>query len=97
MNATAALTARPPRAAIAWTTSGAIFVEIPCREGPPYICRYPCTTEGLVSALNILIENPEAAPRSIPADHPTIKRSKLVVSEAEREGVRSTLRKMGIT
>ena len=52
-----ALTARPKAAAIAWATKTEIFVEIPCRDGPPYVCRYPKSTTGLASALNILIEN----------------------------------------
>ena len=92
-----ALTARPPQAAIAWATRDAIFVEMPTAAGPPYICRYPKSTEGLIAALNILIENPEAAPRTIPASHPAIRRPKVEFAEAEREGVRGVLKKLGIT
>lgn len=92
-----ATTARPKWAAIAWATKDAIFVEIPCKDGPPFICRYRCTTEGLIAALNILVANPEAAPRTVTADHPKIKRPTVAFSESERETVREVLKKIGIT
>lgn len=96
MTASALTTARPPSTAIAWATRDAIFVEIPCKGSAPYICRYPRTSEGLVAALNILIENPEPAPRSIPATHPAIKRAKPEFNDAEREKVRDILKGMKV-
>ena len=73
MNATAAITARPPRTAIAWATKDALFVEIPCKDGPPYIARYHRTAEGLALALNVLIASPDTGTRSIARDHPKVR------------------------
>jgi len=55
---TFAPSARPPYAAIAWATKEELFVEIPCKDGPPYVCRYKRSVEGLASALNVLVSNP---------------------------------------
>lgn len=92
MSGSAAPSARPAGAAIAWATKDAIYVEIPCRTGPPYVARYHRTAEGLAAALNIICDKPEAKPRTIVADHPAIRRPKPVFDEADREKVREVLR-----
>ncbi len=74
MTASFALSARPPATAIAWATKDGLFVELPTKSGPPYICRYRRTVEGLAEALNILVEHSEASPRSVPTTHPAITR-----------------------
>jgi len=96
MSATAATTARPLNATIAWATRDGIYCEIPCKGGPPYITRYPLTREGLQSALNALIETPETAPRTVSPTHPAIKRVKPVFDEVERQGVRDVLKALKI-
>lgn len=96
MTASALTTARPPAAAIAWATRDAIFVEIPCKGGPPLIVRYHKTVDGLQQALNIIIDNHEPTHRTISADHPAIKRPKATFTEAQREGVREMLKKLGV-
>ena len=57
MSDTFAPSARPQYAAIAWATKDEIFVEIPCKDGPPYICRYHKTESGLAAALNIMVKH----------------------------------------
>lgn len=96
MTASFAPTARPPRAAIAWATRDGIFVEIPCKDGPPLIVRYHKTVDGLQQALNVIVDNPEPTRREVPRDHPAIKRPKAQFSDAEREGVREVLKKLGV-
>ena len=104
MTATALSTARPLRAAIAWATKDAIFVEIPCRDGPPYIARYRKTLEGLTAALNILIEHEDPAPRQIPAAHAKITKvpqgatsRASWATDAQREKAREVLKRLKIT
>ena len=69
--------------------------------GPPYICRYPRTAEGLANALNVLIDNPErplgGKARTVPAKHPAIRRPAVEFTESEREAARLALKKAGIT
>lgn len=66
---------RHPSAAIVWSASDGIYCELPTRSGPPYIVRYPKTTDGLIAALNILIENPAPAPSLPPPSHPSIRKA----------------------
>lgn len=95
MNATAATTARPTQAAIAWATRDNLFCEIPCKDGPPLIVRYPLTAEGLRTALNILVASPETTHRTI-SPHPATRFSASPASDAEREGVRALLKGLKI-
>ena len=97
MSAQALSTARPPSTAIAWATRDGLFVEIPCRDGPPYITRYRKTAEGLQAALNVLLEHPEAETRTVARSHPKLRRVGPSFSEAERSTVREMLKKAGIT
>lgn len=98
MSASFAQSARPARAAIAWATRDGIYVEIPCKDAAPLVCRYHKTAEGLAAALNILLEHPEAQTRTIQRDHSKIKFApKPKFSEDQRQGVREVLKKIGIT
>lgn len=77
---TVAISARPPQAAIAWTANGRLFIEYPMTAGgPPYIIAMAATTENLIKALNILVENPAPTPRQPTAvSHPAIQRKETV-------------------
>ncbi len=98
MSDTFATTARPTSAAIAWATKDNIFVEIPCKDGPPLITRYAKSIDGLQSALNILLQHPEKINRTIPKDHPKIKRPDAgPYTERQRESVRGILKRLKIT
>jgi len=90
-------TARPTSCALAWATPSAIFVEIPHASGIPVICRYPLSPSGLADALGALIASPEPAPRTIPRDHPAIRRpGEPAATETQRAAAREALRKAGI-
>jgi len=46
---------RPPWAITLWVSDRHIFAEVPVKAGgPPYIAKYPLTTIGLSTALNVL-------------------------------------------
>ena len=99
---TFATTARPPTAAIAWATKDELFVEIPTKSGPPYICRYRKTVDGLSAALNILIEHQEATSRNVPQDHPAVKKSTATprapwATDEQRQRARDLLKRLKIT
>lgn len=96
MSASACSTARPSHAAIAWATKDAIYVEIPCIGGPPYITRYHKTEAGLAAALNIICEHPEVQTRTIARSHPKLRRVGPTFDESEREAARAALKKAGI-
>ena len=104
MSATALTTARPARTAIAWATKDAIFVEIPCKDSAPMIVRYRKTLDGLIAALNILIEHEEPAPRQIPVAHAKVTKVPQGASsraswatEEQRAKARDILKRMKIT
>lgn len=61
-------------AAIAWATADAIYCEIPCKDGPPYIVAYPRNVAGLGQAFNILVKHQAPSySRGSQAGHPAIK------------------------
>lgn len=51
MSAEYASTAKPRWAVCAWTDANNIFIEIPIKDKPPFISKYPLTAEGLGLAL----------------------------------------------
>ena len=87
---TFAPSARPQWAAIAWATKDEIFVEIPCKDGPPYICRYAKSTIGLAAALNIMVKNP-ASEKPPKQENPFVK-----FSPSMREVTREILKRRKI-
>lgn len=99
MNGSVALgnvpTTRGTNSAIAWATKDGLYVEIPCKDGPPYVCRYRLTTEGLAAALNILIEH-EAATTTQITDHPKITRPLAKFTDANRQAALDVLRRLKI-
>lgn len=106
MSATALKSGRPPWAVTAWVDDVNVYVELPTKEGPPYIASYPQTENGLGKALNVMREMHSAA-KSIAGgkggtyvfkpDHPMVKRKGPQVTEAERSAVAALLKKAGIT
>lgn len=93
-----ATTARPSRAAIAWATRDALFVELPCKDGPPYIARYRLTVEGLTSALNILLEAPDhtGAKPSAETAHPRVRRPIATFTDDQRAAAREILKNLKV-
>lgn len=98
MTASSASSARPPSATIAWATRDSLFCEIPCKDGPPYICKYPLTPSGLQAALNALLDKPDhtsAKPEAKP--HPKVRRPAITFTDDQRASVRNLLKAKGIT
>ena len=96
--------ARPPHAVIAWVDDVAVYLELPCKDGPPYITKFPLTDNGLHKALNLMRQayhdaqrptNGKAKPESTFAPrHPKVKSSKPEYSPEQREAARETLKKL---
>src|SRR5690349_12373366 len=102
MTATYAPIARPPNTAIAWASKDSLYVEIPCRDGPPLVCRYRKSIEGLAAALNVLVEHDEQVHRTIQTSHPKITKvppSPKVAwaTEEQRARARDILKRLKIT
>lgn len=89
------MTTNPTPRAIAYATRDGLFVEIPCKDGPPYTVRYHRTAEGLAAALNILIEH-EAATTTQITDHPAIKRPLAKFTDGNRQAALDVLRRLKI-
>lgn len=51
---TYATTGRPSWAVTAWVDDRNVYVELPAKEGPPFITSYPLTEAGLSQALNLM-------------------------------------------
>lgn len=109
MSATALPTAKPPWAVTAWCDHNYIYVEMPCKDAPPYIIKEPLSEGGLGRALGLMRRLYVAeAPRPTTAekadytkDHPKIRKVTQAVaakgfSEEARLSVRDVLRKRGI-
>lgn len=101
MNATAAKSARPPWAIVAWVDDNSIYTEIPCVSGPPLIQKYALTEGGLSTALNFLRHfhrqhQPKGGDYKITLQA-NIKTPKVSGTSAEREKAREILKKLRIT
>lgn len=100
MSATAAPNFRPPHAVTMWCDDTRIFVELPAKEGPPYIIDFPLTEAGLSRAVNILkVEKKKvgASGKYKAEPDPRIKRKVETHNEETREKARAILKKMGLT
>lgn len=96
-------TARPAYAVIMWADDTRIFIELPCKDAPPYITAYAKTEGGLSKALGIMqaayekLKPPSAPTHSL--DHPKIRRfkSNVEATDSQRELARNILRRLKIT
>lgn len=101
MSATYDLSARPPWALVVWTDDNNVFTEVPCKDGPPLIQKYPLTDHGLGRALNFLKafhkkHQPTGGDYKITLQA-KIKKPAVVGTDAQREQVRSVLKRLKIT
>lgn len=85
--------------------SGAIYVEYPVKDGPPFIQAYPLDQSGLGCALASMIENWQAnhpvpaisSKAASPAKHPLVKEAKpRPGTEAQRANTHALLKKLGL-
>lgn len=99
----AAKSGRPPWALTVWVDDLAIYTEVPCKEGPPLIQRYPLHEGGLSRALAFLREfhlkhEPQGGTFAI-LNNANIDRGKAGIINAtpsQRDAARSALKKAGI-
>lgn len=93
---------RPPWAVVAWADEANVFIELPVKDGPPYIQRFPITEGGLGKALKVMIDahfrfkKAGAPTRSFTMDdHPKIRRTraKPTYTEEQRERALQLLRR----
>lgn len=93
MTDTFALSARPPKAAIAWADKAWLYVEFPTAGAAPFVTRYPKTAAGLAQALNVLIEQPAASePKALL--RPAVKLT--TFSASQRQSALAVLKRLKI-
>lgn len=101
MNAKSSPDYRPPWAVIAWADEANVYIELPVKDGPPYIQRYPLTEGGLAKALKVMIDAhfrfKKVGTKTRPVvmdDHPKIQRTraKLVATQEQRDRALQFLR-----
>ncbi len=91
-------TFRPPWAYTVWAGDNDIFMEIPCKKGPPYISRFPKTEAGLGKALAIMKDAYEAHKPAPPYAPPKqdYRRRAVNFTESQRDNALEALKKAGI-
>lgn len=95
-----ALSAAPACARMCWCDAYNIYIELPTKEGSPYIAKFPRSEGGLGKALAILAaafesEMPPGGTYSLLA-HSAIKKLKPEATTAQRETAHSVLKKLGM-
>jgi hypothetical protein len=89
----------PPWAVTAWVDDRFVYVELPCKDGPPYITKHELSDGGLSRALRTMMDAHKAlSPTSDfkPGPEAKIKRSvpQTKSSPEQRERARALLRKV---
>lgn len=91
---------RPKWAVIAWVDDTNVYVEIPSKEGPPYIHKESLSENGLYRALNLMkkayAKDKPASPFIPQQRFIMVKRGKVTAPEVYRQSVRDILRKRGL-
>jgi len=100
MSASFAESGRPPWAVIAWTDYTNVYIELPSKEGPPYIQSFALSEAGLSKALHLMRDlHKRDLPRygTHKVVQPVIQRKGAAQgSEASRDKVRELLKRKGI-
>ena len=99
---TPAPTFHPPYAVICWCDDNWIYVEVPCKEGPPLITKWELTDGGLSRALKLMRDSrikhvQITGTHSFLQAEPKVYRKPGSFSEAQRKGAAELLRKLGVT
>lgn len=93
-------TARPAWAVTAWCDDRFIYIELPVKDGPPYIQKFSLTEGGLSKALHMMrdarAKHPVAPHYSFLAldSHPKIVKKKSIVSQEQRDRATAVLRRL---
>lgn len=86
MTDTFAPSAHPPWAVVAWCDDRAIYIELPCVDGPPYVTKYDLTEGGLSKALRLMRDaRRKLAKPSISGDFDVAKHPKIQRATATRK------------
>lgn len=98
-------TGRPPWAVTAWVDDSYVYIELPCKDGPPYIEKHAFSESGLSKALGMMRDlyrkqRPKGGTYSL-SRHPKLiamDKSKGLpqASDSQRTIVRNILKKRGI-
>lgn len=98
---TFAPSAKPAWAVVAWCDDRAIYIELPCKEGPPYIQKFDLTEGGLSKALHMMkdarkkLAKPSEMASFSFTEHPKLKRNQTTEVSAEtRAKARDVLRRL---
>lgn len=97
MSAEYASSAKPRWAVTAWVDANNVFIEIPIKDKPPFISKYPLTTDGLSLALNQMkkFHTIEAGPPQFVIP-PRVAANNSKYSDDTRSKALAVLRKHGI-
>lgn len=101
---TFALSGKPSHAVVAWVDDTHVYVELPCKDAPPFITKYSLTEGGLSSALNLMREihrkeRPTGSRYKI-EDHPKLRKIEPKsgsFTEDARAKTRDILKRLKIT
>ena len=104
---TFASSARPPWAVTMWVDDHAVYMELPVKNGPPYITKHEFCEGGLSKALGMMrdiyrAQAPSGGSYNL-TKHPLIEANAKAKSrspqatDAQREAARATLKRLGIT
>lgn len=97
MTDTFATCAAPAWATTCWADDNAIYVQLPCKDGPPYVVKYAFTENGLSRALGLMrdLHRKQAEPY-IPCDHPLVRKVGTPATTDQRTSARNVLRRLKI-
>lgn len=98
---------KPPWAVVAWCDDRFIYIELPVKDGPPYIFKEALTNDGLNKALHLMRDARRKIPVVITGDynapieaakkHFDRMKGNPQVSEETRAHARDILRKLNLT
>lgn len=91
---------KPTWAVVAWVDDNSVFIELPCKDGPPYIQKFAFSDAGLSKALGLMRDlhrkqRPQGGTYAF-AKHPKIKAAKGDFTEAQRANARDVLKRLKI-
>lgn len=97
---TFATSAKPPNAISVWSDIRNVYCEIPAKEGPPLILKYPFSEAGLTKVLALMKKqalafDPKGGFYSIPAPKITTPKP-ATFTETQRATARDILKKQGL-
>lgn len=101
MTASFAPSGRPTWAITCWADDVAVYVELPCKDGPPYITKYALTEAGLSKALSLMRElhrkaQPAGSSYSAPIHPKTKYDAKGEFTKDQRASARNVLKRLKI-